>query len=231
MINKKKWSDILPENVCQKADAIFAQLSQERLQGKTIYPPQEEIFKALQLTLPEDTKVCIIGQDPYHTEGAAHGLAFSIQNGRPVQPSLANIFQKLSHDIPDFTPPTTSDLTPWAQQGVLLLNACLSVYAGQPGSHKDFGWYDFTSAILTELMKQPQPVVFLLWGTFAQNIATQAGVHETPTKKIFLSTHPSPFSANKASHSAPAFMDSHPFRDCNNALIHMGSTPINWQLP
>ena len=226
-----KWSQVLPEPICQKADAIAVRLQNERNQGASIFPSQENLFKALQETLPQNTKVCIIGQDPYHTPGAAHGLAFSIQNGKPIQPSLKNIFQKLQDDFPNMPAPTTSELTPWAKQGVLLLNASLSVYQGQPGSHANFGWFDFTKSILHTLMDMPQPVVFLLWGSFAQKIATEAGVHETPTKKLLISTHPSPFSANKATRTAPAFMDTHPFRDCNHYLEQMGSTPIQWQLP
>lgn len=231
MTSPIKWSQLLPEATCQKADHIVARLAKERQEGKNICPPQEDIFKALQLTHPYDTKVCIIGQDPYHTPGAAHGLAFSIHNGRPVQPSLQNIFKKLCDDFPEMSYPTTSELTSWAEQGVLLLNASLSVYAGQPGSHADFGWFDFTRDMLSVLMNMPQPIVFLLWGSFAQNIAKEAGVHETNTKKILVSTHPSPFSANKPARYAPAFMQTHPFKDCNQLLIQMGSQPINWQIP
>lgn len=220
-----KWSDIMPEPAMQKGDSLALKADELRRQGIEIFPPQNQIFRALTLTPPDKLKACIIGQDPYHTPGAANGLAFSINNGRPVQPSLQNIFKELCDDI-RCPRPTTSDLTPWAEQGVLLLNSSLTVQAHQANSHADWGWDVFTHAVIQTAVDLPQPVVFIIWGSKAK--AMMDGIIMPDNKRILFSTHPSPFSAYSG---RTPFFGSRPFSKTNEILQSFGVSPINWQLP
>lgn len=214
----------MQEYIMQKGDMLYNKANELRQTGVTVCPPQEQIFRALQLTPPDKVKVCIIGQDPYHTPGAANGLAFSINKGRRIQPSLQNIFLELHNDI-GCKIPTNGDLTPWAEQGVLLLNTSLTVTAGSPNSHKDWGWHQFTSHIFDICLDQlPQPIVFILWGSNAQHFADHVPWQAYPNKKAIMSSHPSPMSANRG------FFGSKPFSKANQFLIEQGVTPINWEL-
>ena len=181
-------------------------------------------------------KVVIIGQDPYHTPGQANGLAFSIANGNPIQPSLRNIFKELVNDL-GCAAPTTTDLTPWAEEGVLLLNAALTVEAHKPNSHANWGWIGVVSAILKICSKLPQPIVFLSWGNFAHNIIYKLYPERTINwrdeitshkKACIFSSHPSPLSATRG--SSP-FIGSHCFSNANILLKQMGTEPIDWSLP
>lgn len=187
---------------------------------KTIYPPKNEIFNALRHTSYKDVKVLILGQDPYHGENQAEGLSFSVKNGIRKPPSLQNIFKELKDDL-GIPFPITSSLIPWADQGVLLLNAVLTVEANMAASHKDKGWEIFTDRIIELLDKKCEPIVFILWGSFARNkkkLITNKNHH------IVESAHPSPLSAYNG------FFGSKPFSKTNNFLISKGLKPIEWKI-
>lgn len=237
-----KWSEILPQEALDLSASLEERALKERESGKIIYPPQDQIFRALQLTPPETVKVCLVGQDPYHTPGQANGLAFSIAPGNPLQPSLVNIFKELNEDL-GIQIPQNGDLTKWAEQGVLLLNTTLTVYEHQANSHVNWGWKNFTKAVLQTAHSLPQPIVFLLWGANAQDLLndliTRAAVYhdnnhivtENLVKKAFvLSSHPSPFSVSRTCRGAPAFKGSKPFSTANQLLVNMGGTPVDWNL-
>lgn len=237
-----KWSEILPQEALYLATELEAHAQEERDNGKKLYPPQDQIFRALQLTKPEDVRVCIVGQDPYHTPGQANGLAFSIAPGNPLQPSLINIFKELEEDV-GIKKPEDGDLTKWAENGVLLLNTSLTVYEHQANSCAKWGWDKFTKSVLQAATKLPQPVVFLLWGANAQDLLNdliscaavyEDGKHivkENLIKKAYvLSSHPSPFSATRPCRGTPAFRGSKPFSTANTLLTSMGGTPIDWSL-
>ena len=182
-----------------------------------IYPPKDLIFNALKLTSFKNTKVVIVGQDPYHGEGEAHGLSFSVTRGTKMPPSLHNIFQEL-HDDLNITRNDT-DLTDWAKQGVLLLNAVLTVKKDTPASHRNIGWELLTDYIIKLLNNRQEPIVFILWGNFAKE---KAKYITNPNHYIIMSAHPSPFSARNG------FFGSKPFSKTNNFLISKGITPIKW---
>lgn len=187
---------------------------------KTIYPPKNEIFNALRHTPYKDVKVVILGQDPYHGEHQAEGLSFSVKNGIRKPPSLQNIFKELNDDL--VIPfPETSSLIPWADQGVLLLNAVLTVEANMAASHKDKGWEIFTDKIIELLDKKEEPIVFILWGSFARN---KKKLITNKNHYIVESAHPSPLSAYNG------FFGSKPFSKTNNFLISKGIKPIDWKI-
>lgn len=187
---------------------------------KTIYPPKNEIFNALRHTPYKDVKVVILGQDPYHGEHQAEGLSFSVKNGIRKPPSLQNIFKELNDDL-GIPFPKTSSLIPWADQGVLLLNAVLTVQANMAASHKDKGWEIFTDKIIELLDKKEEPVVFILWGSFARN---KKKLITNKNHYIVESAHPSPLSAYNG------FFGSKPFSKTNNFLISKGLKPIDWKI-
>ncbi len=185
---------------------------------KTIYPPKNYIFNALKLTSFKDTKVVIVGQDPYHEEQQAHGLSFSVQKGVKLPPSLQNIYKELEADL-DIKPRVDGDLTGWARQGVLLLNAVLTVEKGHAGSHRNMGWELLTDYIIKVLNTKSTPVVFILWGNFAKE---KAKLITNSIHYIIMSPHPSPLSAYSG------FFGSKPFSKTNNYLVSHGLTPIDW---
>ena len=187
---------------------------------KTIYPPKNEIFNALRHTPYKDVKVVILGQDPYHGEHQAEGLSFSVKNGIRKPPSLQNIFKELNDDL-GIAFPKTSSLIPWADQGVLLLNAVLTVQANMAASHKDKGWEIFTDKIIELLDKKEEPIVFILWGSFARN---KKKLITNKNHYIVESAHPSPLSAYNG------FFGSKPFSKTNNFLISKGLKPIDWKI-
>lgn len=198
----------------------FWHIIEHEYQTKIIYPTQNNIFNALKLTPYSNTKVVIVGQDPYHGENQAHGLSFSVQKGVTLPPSLKNIYKEIYDDL-GIEEPNCGDLTKWAKEGVLLLNSSLTVIKDMPNSHKDIGWSNLTDYIIKVLNQKEEPVVFILWGNFAKSKKQFI----TNKKHLILeSTHPSPFSASSG------FFGSHPFSKTNAFLDAHGLEPINWQL-
>lgn len=187
---------------------------------KVIHPDMNHIFEAFNLTSYADTKVVILGQDPYHGPNQAHGLSFSVQPGISIPPSLRNIYQELNSDL-GITPVNHGYLVDWAKQGVLLLNTVLTVIDGQANSHQNMGWENVTDYAIKALSKRDKPVVFILWGRSAQ---AKIKLIDTTKNVIIKAPHPSPLSANRG------FFGSKPFSKTNAALALFGETPINWQL-
>jgi len=197
-------------------------LKSEKDEGVNIYPKNADIFNALNTTPFDKVKVVILGQDPYHGAGQAHGLSFSVQRGVAVPPSLKNIYKELESDIEGFKAPNHGHLTHWAEQGVLLLNATLTVRASTPGSHQNRGWEIFTDEIIKAISQKLEHVVFLLWGKYAQQKAT---LIDQKKHYVLTSAHPSPFSAHTG------FLGSRPFSKTNQLLIQNNLKPIDWNLP
>ncbi|PWT78422.1 MAG: uracil-DNA glycosylase [Bacteroidetes bacterium] len=195
-------------------------LKTEKLAGKSIYPPGGLIFNAFNTTPFENVKVILLGQDPYHGAGQAHGLSFSVPNGIPPPPSLINIFKELHTDI-GLALPSHGNLTHWATQGVMLLNASLTVRANEPMSHSKIGWAEFTDTVIQKLSEEKVNLVFLLWGRFAQE--KQVLIDETK-HLILKAAHPSPFSADKG------FFGCRHFSKTNEYLVKNGIDPVDWKL-
>ena len=201
---------------------LKAFLKKEKDSGATIYPKNADIFNAFWKTPFNKLKVVILGQDPYHGANQAHGLSFSVKKGVPIPPSLQNIYKELASDIQGFTMPNSGDLTQWAEQGVLLLNATLTVSASDPGSHQKKGWETFTDTVIRKISEQKQGIVFILWGNYAKS---KISIIDAKKHCIIHSTHPSPLSINKGN-----FFGSKPFSRTNEILIKEGKTPIDWQI-
>ncbi|MCY1161145.1 Uracil-DNA glycosylase [compost metagenome] len=216
------WKSGLSEFLLSpKMDELKDFLVQEKKADKIIYPPSSLIFNALNTTPLANVKVVILGQDPYHGPNQAHGLSFSVQKGVAIPPSLRNIFHELNTDL-GVVKPIHGDLTRWAEQGVLLLNAVLTVEAGQPTSHQKRGWEDFTDHVIDVLNQQCEHVVFILWGAYAQ----RKGQRIDQNKHLVLkAAHPSPLAANRG-----GFFGCKVFSKSNNYLKQNGIEPINWQL-
>ncbi len=212
-------SRLLPEFDEPYMHKLRAFLVQRRQQGKTIYPRGEEFFAAFNLIPFEQVKVVILGQDPYHGPGQAHGLCFSVQDGVPLPPSLANIFKEMKADI-GCEPPKTGNLSHWARQGVLLLNSVLTVEDGAAGSHRNQGWERFTDRIMQQLSAEREGLVFVLWGAYAQS---KLPLLDSKRHLILQAPHPSPLSAHRG------FFGSRPFSKINAYLLARGQTPIQWQ--
>ncbi|MDD6024828.1 MAG: uracil-DNA glycosylase [Oscillospiraceae bacterium] len=208
----------------QYPEEAFAALSErvERAYAEdVVYPPREKLFAALELTPPEKTRVVILGQDPYHEPGQAHGLSFSVEPGVAIPKSLVNIYKELQSDL-GITPPEHGCLQRWAEQGVLLLNSVLTVEAHRAGSHRDFGWQEFTDRVIAATNSLPQPIAFVLWGNFAMK---KAGLIEGKYPRLVLTApHPSPLSAYRG------FFGSKPFSKINEFLIENNTIPIDWKL-
>ena len=219
----------LPESWAQALAAEFAApyfrelkdfLVEER-KNFTIYPPAPDVMNALRFTPLDQVKVFILGQDPYHGAGQAHGLSFSVRPGQRIPPSLRNIYKELTTDIQGFQTPRHGYLRAWAEQGVLMLNAVLTVREATPNSHKDRGWEKFTDAVIRAVNAKEERVVFVLWGAYARKKAKLiTGKHHV----IVESGHPSPLSEK-------SFFGTRPFSQVNAALSDAGQTPIDWQLP
>ena len=201
--------------------ALKSFLVAEKEAGKRIFPKGSEWFHALDATPLDQVRVVIIGQDPYHGEGQAHGLCFSVRDGVQPPPSLVNIFKELKSDL-GIDPPRHGHLESWAKQGVLLLNAVLTVEAGRAASHQGKGWEQFTDAVIREVNALPRPVVFILWGSYAQR---KASFVDTTKHCVIKSAHPSPLSAHNG------FFGSRPFSRANAFLEAHGEQPIDWRLP
>lgn len=197
---------------------LAAFLKTEKMQGKVIYPPGSLIFNAFDKTPFDKVKVVILGQDPYHGPGQAHGLCFSVPDGVPLPPSLVNIFKELQSDT-GMPMPKSGNLTGWAQQGVFLLNASLTVRSGEPMSHAKIGWADFTDAVIKSISDGKKGVVFLLWGRFAQD--KQVLIDETK-HYVLKAAHPSPLSASNG------FFGCRHFSKTNKLLMQQGLDPIDW---
>ena len=195
-------------------------LREQKLQKKTIYPPGNKIFNAFQLTKFEEVKVVILGQDPYHGIGQAHGLSFSVEQGIKPPPSLKNIFKELEYDL-GLKQPDHGNLEKWAHQGVLLLNSILTVERGNPGSHAKKGWEIFTDQVLKTITLHRKNIVFILWGQKAQDKCHFIDANEN---LVIKSSHPSPYSAHAG------FLGSKPFSRANNYLKDRGIDPIDWDL-
>lgn len=223
------WSRYLSKDTMIEAYSLYKKVEEERENGHIIYPPQQDIFKALKLTQPESVKVVIIGQDPYHEEGQANGLAFSVNPGISFPPSLKNIFKELHNDI-GCDIPETGDLTKWAENGILLLNTVLTVEQGMPNSHANLGWQNFVQDIFEACLNLPQPVVFLLWGRQAKGIMGQYTFSNYSNKEYYATSHPSPLGATKGNMSTPAFLGSRTFSVANRLLKSMGGEPVDWSL-
>ncbi|TWR31680.1 uracil-DNA glycosylase [Mucilaginibacter pallidiroseus] len=196
-------------------------LKQEKAAGYTIYPKGSEYFNAFNTTPFDDVKVVIIGQDPYPGVGQAHGLSFSVQKGVAIPRSLNNIYKELATDIPGFKMPSHGNLSKWAEQGVLLLNATLTLRAGESNSHSKKGWEKFTDAAIKKLSDEKTGIVFILWGAYAQS---KVAIIDTSKHHILKSVHPSPLSVERG------FWGSKPFSKTNELLIKEGKTPIDWQI-
>ena len=213
------WSEKLSSRFPQDYKReLFSWLEQEYA-TKTVFPPKEKVFNALNLVPCDKVKVVIIGQDPYHTLGQADGLAFSCHNGTP-QPSLKNIYKEISDDL-GYTMSASTDLTPWAKQGVMLLNTSLTVVEHMPASHSNKLWHTFTTEIVKILNELNQPIVFMLWGNHAKSFLP---LLNNSNHLILTSAHPSPFSAYNG------FFGCKHFSKCNNFLMERGLTPIDWKI-
>lgn len=215
------WKNLLKEEFTKPYfKQIVQHLKTEKEQGKIIYPPGRFIFNAFDTTPLDKVKVVIIGQDPYHGARQAHGLCFSVQRGVPPPPSLVNIFKELHDDI-GCPIPAHGDLTKWAQQGVFLLNASLSVRAAEPMSHARIGWTIFTDTVIRKISEEKKHVVFMLWGKFAQE---KRALIDDSKHLILRSVHPSPLSAHAG------FFGCKHFSKANEYLMSKGIDPIDWKL-
>lgn len=214
------WDEILKDEFEKDYYKALRQFLAEEYRTGVVYPNMYDIFNALKYTPFENTRVVILGQDPYHGPHQAHGLCFSVLKGVTPPPSLKNIFKELSDDV-GFVPSNHGELTEWAKQGVLMLNAVLTVREHQPNSHKGHGWEIFTDRVISELNNKTTPVVFLLWGA---NARQKARVITNPIHVKLETVHPSPLSAYNG------FFGCRHFSKCNRILTESGQKPIDWQL-
>ncbi|MBO4412088.1 MAG: uracil-DNA glycosylase [Lachnospiraceae bacterium] len=215
-----KWAEALAPEFKKPYYRVLYEKVREAYRTTVVYPPSGELFTAFHLTPLDRVKVVILGQDPYHEPGEAHGLSFSVKDGVQLPPSLVNIYTEL-HDDLGLPMPKSGDLTPWAKQGVLLLNSLLTVQAHRAFSHKNFGWEEFTDAAIRALDKEDRPIVFILWGRSAQE---KRRFITNPNRLVIESAHPSPLSAYRG------FFGSKPFSRANEFLISHGETPIDWSI-
>ena len=218
----KQWTDVIGT---EKAQPYFQHALQQvhiaRASGKTIYPPQEDVFNAFKYTAFEDVKVVILGQDPYHGANQAHGLAFSVKPEVAIPPSLLNIYKELTQDISGFQMPSNGYLVKWAEQGVLLLNTVLTVERGMAHSHANLGWERFTDKVIAVLNEHREKLVFLLWGSHAQK---KGQIIDRTRHFVLTAPHPSPLSAHRG------FFGCRHFSKTNSYLESNGMKPIDWQI-
>jgi uracil-DNA glycosylase len=214
------WKDVLAgEREEPYFKNLLSQITAARVAGKKIYPPAAQVFNALQCTPFHSVKVVIIGQDPYHGPGQAHGLCFSVQHGVPPPPSLVNIFKELQSDV-GIPKPTHGCLEEWTKQGVLLLNAVLSVEDGKPQSHAGIGWERFTDRVIKELNQRCENLVFMLWGAYAQK---KGAIVDRTRHLVLEAVHPSPLSAHRG------FLGCKHFSKANLYLKEHGKTEVRWE--
>jgi uracil-DNA glycosylase len=217
----ESWHAQLYEELDKSYFHKLQQFVDEERQQHSVFPPEDEVFSALRITPYERVNVLLLGQDPYHDDNQAHGLCFSVQPGIKPPPSLMNIFKEL-HDDVGFRIPNNGYLVPWAEQGILMLNAVLTVRAHQANSHKNHGWETFTDAIIRQVNEKREPVVFILWGGYAQK---KLSLIDTSRHHVIQSAHPSPLSARSG------FFGSKPFSRVNKLLREASKPEIAWQLP
>lgn len=215
------WHELLASDIEQPYFQKLVHFVDNERQNYTVYPPEPEVFSSLELTPYEQVRVLLLGQDPYHDANQAHGLCFSVRPGIKPPPSLVNMFKELRSDV-GCQIPNNGYLVPWAKQGVLMLNAVLTVREHTPNSHKNQGWEKFTDAIIRKVNEREQRVVFILWGAYAQK---KRALIDTSRHAIVESAHPSPLSARNG------FFGSKPFSAVNAALREAGEAEIDWQLP
>lgn len=215
------WDELLGEEMEKPYYLELRRLLIEEYRHFEIYPPMEEVFSALRTTSYENTRVLLLGQDPYHGLGQAHGMSFSVRPGVPIPPSLRNIYKELEADL-GVKPATHGYLKSWAEEGVLLLNTTLTVRRGAAASHEAIGWRIFTDRIISLLNEKKGPLVFLLWGAHARS---KKRLLTNPHHLILEAPHPSPLSAHRG------FLGSRPFSAINEYLIAQGEAPISWALP
>ncbi|MEA9392418.1 uracil-DNA glycosylase [Acerihabitans sp. TG2] len=221
MSQSTTWRDALASEKNQPYfQHTLEYVASQRAAGKTIYPPQSDVFNAFRYTELAAVKVVILGQDPYHGPNQAHGLSFSVRPGVPAPPSLVNIYKELLTDIPGFIRPEHGCLQSWAGQGVLLLNTVLTVEAGKAHSHASLGWETFTDKVIEVLNDSREGIVFLLWGSHAQK---KGGIIDAKRHAVLKAPHPSPLSAHRG------FMGCRHFSQANALLTQRGETPIDWQ--
>ncbi len=220
IISNSGWQGVLSEEWQKPYYQAMWQTLDTAYSLRPIYPPKSQVFQAFELVDYDQVKVVILGQDPYHGEGQAHGLSFSVQKGVKLPPSLRNIFKELESDM-GIVPPEHGCLTEWVKQGVLMFNAVLTVEAGQAGSHKKIGWHTFTDQVIKALNEREQGIVFVLWGNFA---ISKKKFITGQQHRIIESVHPSPLSARRG------FFGSRPFSQVNRALESMGVLPVDWSL-
>lgn len=214
------WAELLEPFTGTEVFAALEEQVERAYAAGEVYPPREELFTALQLTAPEQVRVVILGQDPYHEPGQAHGLAFSVKEGTKLPPSLMNIYKELEADL-GIAPRRNGNLTRWAEQGVLLLNTVLTVNRGAANSHKDFGWQEFTDEVFRLTGTLPHPVAYVLWGSQAQKKAKLLPKAEAP-RLVLQAPHPSPLSSYRG------FFGSRPFSQINAFLKENGQEPITF---
>jgi uracil-DNA glycosylase len=214
------WQSVLADELKKDYFLRLQEFVAAERADHTVFPPEDDVFNAFKLTPYEKVKVLLLGQDPYHDDGQAHGLCFSVRPGVKPPPSLVNIFKELHGDL-GCTIPNNGYLMPWAERGIMLLNAVLTVRAHEPASHAEHGWETFTDAVISALNRRDQPVVFVLWGAYAQK---KSKLIDASRHRIVTAAHPSPLSAKK-------FLGSKPFSAINKALDELGETPVNWQIP
>ena len=219
-ILKNDWQDLLEEEFEKEYYIKLRKSLVKEYRTKTIYPDMYDIFNALHFTPYNKVKAVILGQDPYHGHGQAHGLSFSVKPGVAAPPSLVNIFKELNNDLGCYIP-NNGFLKKWAEQGVLLLNTALTVRAGQANSHRNIGWENFTGRIIELLNEKENPVVFILWGNNAQS---KMNIINNKNHYTIKAPHPSPLSAHRG------FFGSKPFSKTNDLLISLGKEPIDWQI-
>ncbi|AUX23935.1 uracil-DNA glycosylase [Sorangium cellulosum] len=216
------WRRELAAELDQPYFQALARFLEAEREAHRVFPAEEDVFAAFQLTPYEDVRVLLLGQDPYHDEGQAHGLCFSVRPGVPPPPSLANMYKEALADVPGFEIPKHGCLTAWARQGVLLLNTVLTVRAHTPNSHRNQGWETFTDAVIRKVNGRPDGVVFVLWGGHAQK---KAKLIDARRHTVLKAAHPSPLSARSG------FFGSKPFSSINAALRARGAKEIDWRLP
>lgn len=217
----EQWKDFLQPLLEDKRFAVLEKKVETARASSVVFPPEERQFAALALTAPEQVKVVILGQDPYHGKGQAHGLAFSVPEGVKTPPSLRNIYLERESDL-GIPPSPSGDLTPWAKRGALLLNTVLTVEEGKANSHSGFGWQWFTDGVVKALAQLPQPIAFVLWG--AQAWKKESLTQSPHPRLVVKSVHPSPLSAYRG------FFGSKPFSQINAFLTAEGAEPMDWSL-
>ena len=216
----KDWDKVLKDEYKKDYFILLRKKINDEYSQKVIFPKYDDIFTAFTTTSYDNVKVVILGQDPYHGEGEAHGLSFSVQDGIKIPPSLKNIYKELNDDLNIFNS-NTGNLISWSKQGVLLLNAILTVEKDKPASHRNIGWEQFTDAVISKINEKNIPVVFILWGNYARS---KKKLISNSKHLVIESAHPSPFSARNG------FFGSKPFSKTNQFLLKNGLEPINWQL-